>query len=474
MALIGCTLGTYFDIAEELAKKKKTISPKVGTPISLLCASTFIPNTSEVKDRETYGENLRIMEEFNRDKEDRISTHTDVTNSTVDAIAPGIRNQLHVFRNVVNPTIKDLLDKINYDLQNISNQPISTMEVIEWDLPTPYYNDKLEDLSSRYSEHGTVEVNLTDIAELPSSTEILELFTTGISSLDDDINKWLAGMDENYLPNLWKKVFMSSESLLRVMLDKDLGQANALATYLMAEKLVTHEPLNCFKVNRATFTSRLGAIRDFAGKYVFNNIKKNKEQIEKNVLIINIIKDKTYVHSVVYNEWLNNGGSVEILLGNMLSNNRITYGKLLLDNAQSLINKWNSYYAIEKQVRTNLQISNIRQSIEKNFITQINEARIKIRKNESCDIPSLEECDNIEKLFKQEVNRYGGFNINDLPKAVTRLVCRSRFYKTNAETFLTMLNNIINDNPELPIFEASTVATINYISEWVLTQVELK
>ena len=170
------------------------------------------------------------MEEFNRDKEDRISTHTDVTNSTVDAIAPGIRNQLHVFRNVVNPTIKDLLDKINYDLQNISNQPISTMEVIEWDLPTPYYNDKLEDLSSRYSEHGTVEVNLTDIAELPSSAEILELFTTGISSLDDDINKWLAGMDENYLPNLWKKVFMSSESLLRIMLDKDLGQANALAT----------------------------------------------------------------------------------------------------------------------------------------------------------------------------------------------------------------------------------------------------
>ena len=37
-----------------------------------------------------------------------------------------------------------------------------------------------------------------------------------------------------------------------------------------------------------------------------------------------------------------------------------------------------------------------------------------------------------------------------------------------------MLNDIINDNPELPIFEASTVATINYISEWVLTQVELK
>ena len=64
----------------------------------------------------------------------------------------------------------------------------------------------------------------------------------------------------------------------------------------------------------------------------------------------------------------------------MLSNNRITYGKLLLDNAQSLINKWNSYYAIEKQAKTNLQISNIRQSIEKNFITQINEARIKIRK----------------------------------------------------------------------------------------------
>ena len=65
-------------------------------------------------------------------------------------------------------------------------------------------------------------------------------------------------------------------------------------------------------------------------------------------------------------------------------------------------------------------------------------------------------------------------SINDLPKVVTRLVCRSRFYKTNAETFLTMLNNIINDNPELPIFEASTVATINYISEWILTQVELR
>lgn len=67
------------------------------------------------------------------------------------AAIPGIRNQLHVYRNIVNPTIKDLLEKIDYDLQNISNKPVSNMEIVEWNLPIPYYNEKLEDLSYRYS-----------------------------------------------------------------------------------------------------------------------------------------------------------------------------------------------------------------------------------------------------------------------------------------------------------------------------------
>ena len=81
---------------------------------------------------------------------------------------------------------------------------------------------------------------------------------------------------------------------------------------------------------------------------------------------------------------------------------------------------------------------------------------------------------NVEKLFKQEINSYGGFTLENLPSVVTKLVCRSRFYKTDAEIFLSKLNKIMNDNPELPPFEASTIATIEYIVEWSLTQIELK
>ena len=125
-----------------------------------------------------------------------------------------------------------------------------------------------------------------------------------------------------------------------------------------------------------------------------------QHQIEKNILIINIIKDKTYVHSVVYNEWLNSGGSVEILLGNMLSNNRITYGKLLLDNAQSLINKWNSYYAIEKQARTKISKipgNVVAQSMASDDVGGItlNSALFKTGKNSLSGIMVTKGCTNV-------------------------------------------------------------------------------
>ena len=462
------------DIVNDITKKGKMIKARSGTPLAIIQACTSVPEMGDINSPELYGEHLRIMEEFNRDKEDRISSHTDAVNSTIDAIAPGIRNQLHVYRNIVNPTIKDLLERIDYDLQNISNKPISNMEIVEWNLPIPYYNEKLEDLAYRYSSHGTVDVTLKDIAEIPSNTELYELMCTGIATLDESIKSWLSTVPDDYIATVWSDIFTKSGSMMALMVNKDQGHAYALIAYLLSEKLVTHEPLDCFKTTRAVFVSHLSAIRDFAGKYVYQYIQKNKKAIEEKNLILNINNNVTTVHAVVYDAWLEAGGTPEILLGNMLNKQRVMYGQLLMNNAQELTNKWNSYYAMQKQQLGNFQVSNIRHAIEKNFNSQINDARQKIRNNEKLDIPSIEECDNIEKLFKQEVNRYGGFNINDLPKAVTRLVCRSRFYKTNAETFLTMLNNIINDNPELPIFEASTVATINYISEWVLTQVELK
>lgn len=462
------------DIVTEITKKGKMIKARPGTPLAFIQASTFVPEMGDINTPELYGEHLRIMEEFNRDKGDRISSHTDAINASVDAAIPGIRNQLHVYRNIVNPTIKDLLEKIDYDLQNISNKPVSNMEIVEWNLPIPYYNEKLEDLSYRYSSHGTVEVTLKEIAEIPSSTELYELMYTGIATLDESIKSWLSTIPDDYITTVWADIFTKTGSMMKLMVNKDQGHAYALIAYLLAEKLVTHEPLDCFKTTRAVFVSHLSAIRDFAGKFVYQYIQKNKKSIEEQNLILNISNNTTTVHAVVYDAWLEAGGTPEILLGNMLNKQRVMYGQLLMNNAQDLTNKWNSYYAMQKQQLGNMQVSNIRYSIEKNFNTQMNEARQKIRNNEKIDIPSIEECDNIEKLFKQEINSYGGFTLENLPSVVTKLVCRSRFYKTDAEIFLSKLNKIMNDNPDLPPFEASTIATIEYIVEWSLTQTELK
>lgn len=474
MSILDCTISCSEDIARELTDAKKTVALKIGTPLSVLQASTFLVPTDDIKDKDTYAQHIKIMQKFNEDTKEKISSHTDTANAAVNAIAPGIRNQLHVYRNVVNPLIKDLLDKIDYDIQNVSKQPVTDMEVIEWNLPLPYYNDKLEDLSYRYSSHGTVDVTLSCIADMPATSDIINLLSTGIASLDSAINDWIVSLGEDYIANIWTKAFMTKESLLKLLVSKEDGQAVSLLIYLMAEKLVTHEPLDCFKVNRGTFTRELGAIRDFAGKYVYRYIQLNKETIAKKNLVISVIGNKTTVHALVYNDWLENGGSVEILLGNMLSNQKLLNGELLINKGQELINRWNTYYTIQKQQRDNYQVNNIRKSIEKNFRTQMNEARQKIRNNETIDIPNINECDKIEQLFKQEINSYGGINVIDLPTVITRLICRSRFYKTNAEQFLTKLNKIMTDNPDLPPFEASTIATIEYIVEWNLSQVEIK
>ena len=276
------------DIVNDITKKGKMIKARSGTPLAIIQACTSVPEMGDINSPELYGEHLRIMEEFNRDKEDRISSHTDAVNSTIDAIAPGIRNQLHVYRNIVNPTIKDLLERIDYDLQNISNKPISNMEIVEWNLPIPYYNEKLEDLAYRYSSHGTVDVTLKDIAEIPSNTELYELMCTGIATLDESIKSWLSTVPDNYIATVWSDIFTKSGSMMALMVNKDQGHAYALIAYLLSEKLVTHEPLDCFKTTRAVFVSHLSAIRDFAGKYVYQYIQKNKKAIEEKNLILNI------------------------------------------------------------------------------------------------------------------------------------------------------------------------------------------
>jgi hypothetical protein len=73
----------------------------------------------------------------------------------------------------------------------------------------------------------------------------------------------------------------------------------------------------------------------------------------------------------------------------------------------------------------------------------------------------------VRKLFNVVMLDIKQADIDDLYNLCMKVVCRARYYNTDAELILQGINNAKRDNPDINIREAACVSAINYVAAWV-------
>ncbi len=203
--------------------------------------------------------------------------------------------------------------------------------------------------------------------------------------------------------------------------------------------------------------------RDQAGAFLCRRYDTWERNKKVGLLVLSVNGTVTTVDSTIYREWIEAGGCNEILFGNCLDLPALTTVQSINEKAAELKAKWERHALITSVVESNNRFARIKTILSEQFQAQL---------KEPSDEENMTENDKVTycKLFQDQLDNVVVREMDDIYGLCLKLVCRSRFFRTEAERILSGIGRIMIENPKADVREAAAMAMIEYVAYWMSTQ----
>lgn len=381
-----------------------------------------------------------------------------------------VRKHVAYARSVVTPTILDLVEKVSTaQQQRPSISSLLGLEVAVWNPPLPLVNSSFAESLKEFEDVSFNEPRFVFSLPARSVEELNAMMETGKTSVDSDIRAWAATKGGSFFLDVWAEVFQNrslGQGAARTFYQMTTGfdgPDTALAVYLLARRMV-QDPVEGSNLSLNAFNTASAEFRDQAALRLVALTNELKRATNAGVLVRNITGKVTTVNGEVYKDWIENGGgSNEVLFGNALSNAPMYTVEQLNGSAAELKAFWHRHETAtimtENRGKFNRDMATLRSAFE----AQLREIQDPVEANPT-------HLNVVRKLFEQELGNVTADSFKDLPRMCLRLVCRSRYYQTDAEFILETGEEVKRQFPNIDPREAYAMATLEYIIRWVLSQ----
>jgi len=430
---------------------------------------TYVNDLSLVSGTYALGEDSSVVTDI----------HTTGMDGAIAATVEHVRRHIQTARLVVVPIVTDFQDRVNNALKNLAPDQVLNMEVRPHRLPVFLVANSLTNRLATY--RNLPKTNMIAGMGLPlieDNDQLVEMMKTGIATLDLDLQNWIRSYGPSKAVRIWNDVFANralvdtkgqdaSEIIEKLMQDPNEAEVNCLIMYLLAAALYNNPPEGT-ALGLDTFNDRIGLLRDQAAGMLYKKIAARQNAIESGMLVMRFEGNVCYVYGELYDEFLNSGGSNDVLLGNMLVADRQYRAEAILTRAVEFRQEWQRKSAAIKTTQANRRTALTRQLLVEAFNAQLVASR---ESNEVDQATFNAIAERFNKILRFETS---DAEFNDLNALSLKLICRSRFPNTHAEKILTTMERISKVNPELDVRDAGTYAVIEYVTDWICEQMLVK
>lgn len=444
-----------------------------GTPLDELVKATRSDPNFNTFNAGEFQPNISDIEYIANCKDPLLgcSPHDTAMDHVTDVAIKAVREHMVFAKNVVAPAVQQLVEQTAATLNDMSPSSLLGMEVVVWEAPKPLENSALQSAVKKFEE---VPFDMPHLGmKLPdmSVAEIVELMGSGSGSLDKDIQFWAAAKGDTFFINLWENVFQVKQADINdrqpvafrdFIEDRINGTDNALAIFLISRKLFDAPPKDT-QMSMAAFNNLIVEYRNQSAAKICRALGE-LERTEKNRVLIRSIENKrtTVVNSSVYRAWIEAGGDNEVLFGNALDVAPTTLTDTINAKASVLKTNWQRHATLVAINEANKKFSRTKEILARHF-------EIQLRATEGQDATEGNRT-MVVGLFNSLLNEVRLDEIDDLWKLCLKLVCRSRFHRTEAERILSGIERIKKQHPEIDVREAAAASVIEYVAYWVSTQ----
>jgi len=470
-------LETTLPLAERLDANKIILMPLPGSQLDALVRDTRASTLFNIQmgDGGVMPDIDNIAFVANtRNEKLGFSDHDIQMDDCSELVADAVRKHIAYARTVVTPVILDMVERVTTAQKNSpSISSLLGLEVVVWNPPAPLTNNNFAGSLREYEGVAFIEANFPFTLEAKSFEELVTLMETGKSSVDTDIRAWAAAKGADFFLGVWAEAFQNMlrkevggrpRTFYEMTSHSETGADFALAVFLLARRLIEDPPENTGLALQA-YKEGMAAFRDQAALRLNAVLSELERDTNVGRLVRNISGKVTIVSGPVYKAWIEQDGSNEILFGNMLSNTPMYTVDQINGQAAALRAYWHRHETAtvltENAARLNRDLALLR----KVFIEQLHELTDPNEANQ-------QNITIITRLFDKELGMVTKDDFKNLRTLCMRLICRSRFYQTDAEFILESGDAILREFPNIDPREAYAMATIEYIIRWVLSQIK--
>jgi hypothetical protein len=411
------------------------------------------------------------------------SAHTIALQDIVEVTAETVKMNLVLARNTVTPIVNHVHDCVQRALHDadmgagvaLSIQPDTYAAI--WDSPV---------LLSMVDIHSQAELESQAMPRYypPMSPEsIRKLLGTGSSRFDKDVCEWADTVGDDFLQSVYSNTFLvgadamsaTVQTLNRMMMSDFRNRNRSLAILLMARGLkdVTPEDVN---LTPSQHDEAMAGVIQQASVGVLNILERREMARDQKQLILeypmrgleanmaNAARAIIYVNGDIYKQWLQDGGTVETLLGAYITDQERGYQQLI-DSKDIMTDAWARRVAlIRSQAMSNrygIMLNALKTACAEEINSLNDEVMVGTQRGPYYDL--------LEKAIDGVVTH----DMDNLYQMCRRVVCNVMFPHTSAMLVLNSLDAVMQANPDLDVREAALVATLDILVSWWRAQVDV-
>jgi hypothetical protein len=473
------SINASVNLASKFAKKGLLLSPITSTPISQLVNASYFPTPTgeflqmDIDDKLKKGSTHRSP--------DGVCHHDLVMDEVVEPIVKVIKLNLDLARNRVNPIIRDVVECTQKELDNMESVGAPRVSIVPQNYHSVWSNNLLLELVERFEEAPVNDQAMNVLVPMPETYEALTgLLKTGIARLDREVEDLLSSLPEEFVKYTYTSAFgdpISSDgnqSLINLVShfgNSQMMASSILLLHLFARGLSNSVPEN-INMSLPEFKAYLATVIEQSGRAINRVMQKRVKEKNRKVLIYDYPLEGSLVGSVdttvrvngdIYNDWLQDGGEPEVILGALVGDRETGY--------QGLIDRKDQYKALwVKHERTlKLRIVNDRQN---NALEALKRSLLKVVSELDEEIKFADVAVYRQRIVDATV-KLSGMWFEDIYRTVRKVVCEVMFPHTDALKVLCALDEAAEANPDLDIREAGHLAVINIVAEWVAQLIDV-
>lgn len=445
------------DLACAYGEKGIVLDAVADTPLGLLVRSAVLcVNPQDIGCAEA----INHLVDASRNEE-----HSTAMNDTVKISSDSVRRTLDLARNTVMPHLRKVIDHYQRLLEDRKPKAISPYVVETTQLPSIYKTNAGRDFLAQWDN--------SPAAPLPTECDLGQygvdelqtlVLLSDVDGFNEHINHLLEAED--------RKGYTQLAAVLNgTMAIRHLDGDYSLPLAIVLKNIET--PKEGIKKTLGEYNTQRTLLANAAAKMAIGKISHYDNAVRMGILYDSVVKGGEFVIKVnedVYRDLLNKGLTVEILIGNEILGRKYR-GLQLLDAAA--VKETTQAYERDKAARQQAHALNVREISKQAILDALREDHAEITSDtDKAGISGDSPERSWARLRDLTDKILSGIHQQAEPTSIiAAVICGTWYLHTDAWRVIDTMFSIEREQPHLPAAEIATLASIQYIAEWVVSQI---